>query len=159
VNVSFQVKLPYLTLAYTREKVSAMLSLLQLAVLSALVLYLAQRRAYMRRRNLQSWERLVAQIHSDSSAGDLGGQFPGAKFSTTETNQFRQQPHDFRGLWTLFTNARVALEMADYAERNSPPKLHPIDPVLLASLRTDAMQIRVSTLLAIAKSALHKSPA
>jgi hypothetical protein len=136
-----------------------MLSLLQLAVLSALVLYLAQWRAYMRRRNLQGWERLLAQTLSDLSTGEPSGQFLWTKVLATEMKPFRKLPHGFRGLWILFGNARVVLEIADYAERNSSPELDPIDPVLLASLRRDAMQIRVSALIAIAKSALHKSPA
>ena len=53
------------------------------------------------------------------------------------------------GLWALYQNAGVRSEFADYAARNGET----VDPQLLASLRSDAMQIRISVLTALAKYA------
>ncbi|MDR3734050.1 MAG: hypothetical protein P4L10_00770, partial [Acidobacteriaceae bacterium] len=58
-----------------------------------------------------------------------------------------------QGLWTMFENARVMLEMADYAARNGDK----VDPELLASLRSDAMQIRVCVLSALVKYAFGQA--
>jgi hypothetical protein len=55
-----------------------------------------------------------------------------------------------QGLWTIYENARVMLEMADYTARNS----NSVDLELLAALRSDAMQIRVCVITALAKYAL-----
>src|ERR1035438_8006479 len=49
----------------------------------------------------------------------------------------------------LDKNARVMLEMADYAMRNSDS----VDRVLLETLRSDAMQIRVCVMMALAQYA------
>jgi hypothetical protein len=45
-----------------------------------------------------------------------------------------------KGLWVMYQNARVMLEMADYAARNSES----VDRLLVETLRSDAMQIRLS---------------
>ena len=50
-----------------------------------------------------------------------------------------------RGLWAMYHNAGVMLEMAYYAARNSISS----DLELLASLRSDAIQIRVGALTAL----------
>ena len=52
-----------------------------------------------------------------------------------------------KGLWTMYQNARVMLEMADYADRHSDN----VDRLLLETLRSDAMQIRVCVLMALAQ--------
>jgi len=57
-----------------------------------------------------------------------------------------------QGLWTMYENASVMLEMADYAARNSDT----VDRELLATLRRDAMQIRICVLSALAKYAFSQ---
>ena len=52
----------------------------------------------------------------------------------------------------MYENARVMLEMADYAARNSDT----FDKQMLAELRSDAMQIRVSVLSALGKYAFSQ---
>jgi hypothetical protein len=53
----------------------------------------------------------------------------------------------------MYENARVMLEMADYAARHGDS----VDPKLLATLRSDAMQIRVCVLSALAKYAFGQA--
>ena len=57
------------------------------------------------------------------------------------------------GLWAMYQNARVMLEMADFAARNSDS----VDCLLLETLRSDAMQIRVCVLMALAHYAFSKA--
>lgn len=118
--------------------------LLQLALVCVLLAYLGQCRSQMRRRHLQSWESLVARIPSgvaDSSIQELA-----------QTEQLQQGPRTSRRMWALFLRAGVVLELADYGERNSALAI--LDPAILASLRKDAMQIRVSALIGIARCAI-----
>ena len=49
----------------------------------------------------------------------------------------------------MFENARVMLEMADFAARNCDS----VDHELLETLRSDAMQIRISVLMTLARYA------
>jgi hypothetical protein len=96
----------------------------QVAVCVVLMGYLWQRQAYLHRRNRQTWEFLTAEL--------------------------QQYPADARNPWTRLQSARVAMEMADYAERNGDP-----DSLTsgLADLRRDAMESRVASFKAMLGSA------
>jgi hypothetical protein len=58
-----------------------------------------------------------------------------------------------KGLWVMHQNARVMMEMADYAARNSDS----VDRLLLETLRSDAMQIRFCVLMALAQYGLSQA--
>ena len=53
----------------------------------------------------------------------------------------------------MYENAQVMLEMADYAARNSDT----VDRLLLETLRSDAMQIRVCVFMTLTQYALSKA--
>jgi hypothetical protein len=53
-----------------------------------------------------------------------------------------------KGLWVIYQNAQVMMEIADYADRNADGG---VDRLLLETLRSDAMQIRVCVLMALAQ--------
>ena len=129
--------------------------LVQVAVCGALLAYLVQCRAYMGRRNRATWESLSDQLQPFSATG---GRLPSTRaealFESAE--EIRQTSRDPRSLWIHFNRARVVLEMADFAERNSTPGPDFIDPVLLARVRRNAMQIRISALAGLARCALPK---
>jgi hypothetical protein len=132
-------------------------SLLQVVVLGAVLAYLWQCRAYMRRRNSHKWEHLAGRFGSDSGTSDLDAQSLWANLMATEMDRLRKGPRDCRASWTHFRNARIVLEMADYAERNSTPESPLVNPMLLVSLRREAMNIRIHTLVGLAKCALPTS--
>src|SRR5579862_4878928 len=114
------------------------LPLLQVAAIAAVAVYLGRWRASVRRRSTQSWESLLLRLRPDWSARELSDQFlwkEGLNATPEDTWAKMQGP---RGLWVMYQNARVMLEMADYAVRNSDS----VDLLLLATLRSDAMQIR-----------------
>jgi hypothetical protein len=116
---------------------------LALAIASAaLLLFRASSQA--RRRNAQSWESIVARLRPGLNPADLSEE------ATPE--QRWQQLDGARGLCVMFQNAKVMLEMASYAARNSDT----VDPDLLANLRSDALQIRVLVLRALIAYALHQ---
>ncbi len=58
-----------------------------------------------------------------------------------------------KGLWAMYQNARVMLEMADYAARNSAD----VDRLLVETLRSDAMHIRFCVLMALAQYAFSQA--
>ena len=123
--------------------------LLQIGAVVLVALYLGRWRMSVRRRNTQSWEALMSRLRPDWSARELSDQFlwkEGLTSSPEDTWTRMEGPH---GLWVMYQNAKVMLEMADYATRNCEH----VDRVLVETLRSDAMQIRVCVLMALAQYA------
>ena len=124
-----------------------MVLLLQVAIWSAVLAYLWQRHAYLRRRNRRSWTELADQLNSVLTIdGNLSPWTAGRAASGKEG-----QTLDWRGAWRHLNEARLILEMADYAERNSTPMPAWIDPILLVSVRSSAMQMRIAMLIVLVK--------
>jgi hypothetical protein len=129
------------------------LILLQIAVVAAVVGYFVHWRAAARKRNTQSWDSLLARLRPDWSARELSDQFLWKEgLDATPEDAWRRMEGP-KGLWVMFQNARVMMEMADFAAKNSPD----IDKVLLETLRSDAMQIRVCVLMGMAQYAFSQA--
>jgi hypothetical protein len=122
------------------------LYLLEFAAVSATAIYLRQWRAGVRRRNEQSWDSLVARLRPDLSARDW------KEASNVTPEEKWNRTGGVQGLWALYVNAGVMMELADYAARNGDM----VDRELLGSLRSDAMQIRLSVLMALVKYAFSQ---
>ena len=128
------------------------LPLLQIAAIATAAACLYGFRAGMRRRSAQSWDSLVARLRLDCSTRRLGDQSIWNGDMNVTPEEKWQLISGAQGLWTMYENARVMLEMADYAARNSDS----VDRELLATLRSDAMRIRVCVLTALAKYAFSQ---
>src|ERR1035437_10167320 len=129
------------------------LPLLQIVAIVGVALYLARWRGGARRRNAQSWNALLARLRPDWSARELSDHFLWKEgLNATPEDAWRRMEGP-KGLWVMYQNARVMLEMADYAARNSQG----VDRVLLETLRSDAMQIRVCVLMALAQYAFSQA--
>lgn len=135
------------------------LTVLQIAVVSGLVIYFIKWRGNMLKRSTQSWDSLLCQLRSDWSARDLGEQFLWKQGLNATTDDIWQRLDGPRGLWAMFQNARVLLQMADYANRNATPGSTPIDPMVLETLRSDAMQLRLCVLMALGQYGLSQATA
>src|ERR1035441_10455343 len=117
-----------------------MLILLQIAAISAVAFYLYRWRAAVKRRNRQSWDSLLARLRSDWSARELSDQFLWKEGLSATSEDAWSRMEGPKGLWVMYQNAQVMLEMADFAAKHSES----VDRLLLETLRSDAMQIRVS---------------
>jgi hypothetical protein len=129
------------------------LLLLQIAVIAVVALCLGRWRSGVRRRNAQSWDSLLARLRPEWSARELSDHFLWKEGLSATPDDAWERMKGPRGLWVMYQNARVMLEMADYAARNSDT----VDCVLLATLRSDAMQIRVYVLMALAQYAFSQA--
>jgi hypothetical protein len=128
-------------------------NLLQVTVVAAVGVYLYCWRAVVRRRNAQSWGSLLARLRPGSGARELGNQPLREEWveATPEENWNRiQGPH---GLWAMYQNSRVMLEMAHYAAQNTTS----IDRQVLATLRSDALQIRFLVLITLIQYAFRQA--
>jgi hypothetical protein len=121
------------------------LLLVQFVAVSFVALYLGLWMLGMHRRNAQSWESLIARHHPDWSAHELSEHFLSKEgLSATPKEKWRRIEAALR-LRAMSQNSRVMLELADFASRHSDS----VDPMLLETLRSDAMQIRVCVLKAL----------
>jgi hypothetical protein len=129
------------------------LILLQLAAFAGMVVYLGRWRRSAMRRNEQSWDSLLARLRPDWSARDLSDQFLWKEGVNATPADAWQRMGGPKGLWAMYQNAQVMMEMADYAARNNED----VDLLLVETLRSDAMQIRVLVLLALAQYGFSKA--
>jgi hypothetical protein len=125
---------------------SMVLTVLQTTAIMAAAAYLHHWIAGVRRRNRQTWGSLMARLRPDWNSRELSDPTLWAEAHKATPEEKWQRIEGAKGLVAMFQNSSVMLEMADYAARNSDA----VDSELLASLRSDAMQIRVSVLEALA---------
>jgi hypothetical protein len=126
-----------------------LLLLLQIVAIAAVALYLGHLRAGVRRRKAQSWDSLLARLRPDWSARELSNHFLWKEGLSTTPEETWERIQGAHGLWAMYQNAGVMLEIADYAARNSDSA----DRDLLATLRSDAMHIRVCVFTSLAQYA------
>jgi hypothetical protein len=128
-------------------------TILQIAAVAVVAIFLARWRANVCRRNRQSWESLLARLRPDWSARGLSDHFLEKEGLNATPEETWDRIQGLRGLRAMYQNASVMLEMADYAARNSDS----LDLELLATLRSDAIQIRMLALTTFAQYALNKA--
>lgn len=138
-----------------------MLLSLQMMIVGILLAYLWYCQRSMRRRNLQSPESLVERLRGFPKVFAPGDRSAIAERLAEITGELRQHPRDSKTLWAFFRCAGIVLELIDCAERNSFSRqaLHKqasIEQALLASIRKDAMQIRLSALTSLVKCVLPR---
>ena len=124
-----------------------MLTVLQIVAVALVVGYLGYLRVSMGRRNKQSWESLIARLQTGWSGRQLSEHFLWKEGVNSTPDETWVHIQGTRGLWAMYKNAAVMLQMADYAARHADS----VDPELLLTLRSDAMQIRLCTLRTIAQ--------
>lgn len=128
------------------------LILLQIVAIACLGVYFVRWRRAARRRNAQSWDSLLARLRPDWSARELSDQFLWKEGLNATPQDAWQRMEGPKGLWVMYQNARTMLEMADYAARNSDS----VDRLLLETLRSDAMRIRVYVAVALGQYAFRQ---
>lgn len=101
---------------------------LQLAAFALTTFYMFYRWSELRRRNQRTWEEIVSRL-SPASAG----------LRTDE-------PGETADLWTVFRDAGVMMELADYAQRHG----RDFDAGTIQVLRFTALWLRFSVMRALA---------
>src|SRR5580693_7177878 len=125
------------------------LVILQIAALVAVALVLVGFRKSAKRRNSQSWDALLARLRTEWRAHELSDHFLWQEGLSATPEDAWQRMEGPKGLWVMYQNARVMQEMADYALKHCEG----VDRLLVETLHSDAMQIRVCVLAALAQYA------
>ncbi len=126
-----------------------MVSILQITGFAAIAYFICRWRIAVRRRNQQTWDSLLARLRPDWSAKELSDRFLWKEGLDASPEDAWRRMEGPKGLWVIYQNANVMMEMADYAARNYDG----VDPVLVSTLHSDALQIRVCVLAALGQYA------
>jgi hypothetical protein len=113
------------------------------------------RRVQARRRNAD-WNSIVSRFRSNSEFG-----FSEVTERYLYSPGIQATPQDIwpringaNGLWAMFTNAGVLMELADYACTHAGEA---VPEMLLEELRSDALQLRLAVLIAMARYGFSRS--
>jgi hypothetical protein len=122
---------------------------LQVVAVLGIALFLGRWKIGVHRRNGQSWESLIARLQHDCNARELTEHFLWREGLTATPEEAWERIQGPKGLRSMYRNAGIMLEMADFAARNGD-----VDPELLKTLRSDATQIRMCVVQALFQYAL-----
>ena len=129
------------------------LTTVQIVVVLTVFGGLALCRIRLGRRNRQSWNSIVARLRPAWGGFESSSHYLWQEGLTVCPDELWSNIHGIRGLWTIFKNAGILLEMIEFAERNCDT----IDPAPLQRLRSDALQVRMSSLITLVQSATAAS--
>jgi hypothetical protein len=129
------------------------LPVLQVAAVTAIAIYLVRWRKSVRRRNTRTWESLMARLRPEWSARELSDHFLWQEGLSATPEDAWQRMEGPKGLWVMYQNAQVMLEMADFAANHCEG----VDRLLIETLHSDALQIRVCVLMALAQYAFTQA--
>jgi hypothetical protein len=128
-------------------------TMLQIALLASVALYFGYLRAALHRRNRQSWDSLIARLRPDWSARELSDHFLWKEGLNATPEEIWNRLPGVRGLWAMYQNAGIMLEMADFAARHCAN----IDQSLIETLRSDASQIRICAVTTLIQYGLNQT--
>jgi hypothetical protein len=130
-----------------------MLQVLEIAAVVTIAVYFVRWRRNVQARKAQTWELLLSKLRSDWSARELSDRFLWQEGLSATPEDAWQRMEGPKGLWVMYQNARVMQEMADFAANHCEG----VDRLLVETLHSDAMQIRVCVLAALAQYAFKQA--
>lgn len=128
-------------------------ALIETFIIACLATYLASWRISIHRRKALAWKRLTAQLQMREFGAPVSGQFSRDESEDHKLDESRRSIQGAKDLWTMYRNARIMMDMADYAAQNGAM----VSPELLLALRSDAVQIRIYVLAELSKYACNRA--
>jgi hypothetical protein len=125
------------------------LQVLEIVAVLAIAVYFVRWRRVVKARNAQTWETLLLKLRPEWSARELSDHFLWQEGLSATPEDAWQRMEGPKGLWVMYQNAQVMQQMADYAAKNCEG----VDRLLVETLHSDAMQIRLCVVMALAQYA------
>ena len=130
------------------------LPLLQVILTALLVAYAGFWRRQQIRRRAKSWDGIVSQLRcNDWGIEEISERFLYKSEVQVTTKDVWERIHGCKGLWAMYKNSPVLVQLADYAAEHGKA----VDQEMLESLRSDAFQIRLCVRLAVCQYLLSAS--
>lgn len=128
--------------------------LLQVVLTALLIAYAGFWRKQQTKRNAKSWDGLISQLRdNDWGIEEITERFLYKSEVQATTKDIWKRIDGSRGLWAMYKNSPVLVQLADYAAEHGEC----VDQEMLEGLRSDAFQIRLCVLLALAQHVLSGS--
>ena len=127
------------------------LLVLQIAAVVAIAMVLLRWRKSAQTRNSQTWDSMMARLRPEWSARELSDHFLWQEGLSATPEDAWQRMEGPKGLWVMYQNAKVMQEMAGYAAK----QCEGVDRLLIETLHSDAMQIRLCVITALTQYAFR----
>jgi hypothetical protein len=124
------------------------LPLFQVILTALLIAYAGFWRRRQMKHRAKSWDGIISQLHcNDWGIEEISERFLYKSEIQATPQDVWQRIHGCKGLWAMYKNSPVLVQLADYAAEHGEG----VDEVLLEGLRSDAFQIRVCVLMALSQ--------
>jgi len=133
-----------------------MFLLTQIIVAVLLLTFIVYWRRNQSRRQVASWESIIARLRSNTEFGfdEVAERYLYSEGIKATPQDIWQRIDGANGLWAMYTNAGVLMQLADYAAEHGGGA---VPEELIESLRSDAFQIRTAVMMALLKYAFYRS--
>ena len=113
------------------------------------------RRAQTKRRNA-GWDSILTRFRSHSEFGiaEISERYLYSPDIQATPEDIWPRIHGAEGLWAMFVNAGVLMELADYAADHGGED---IPEILIEELRSDALQLRIAVLVGMLRYGISRS--
>jgi hypothetical protein len=130
------------------------LPLLQVILAALLVGYAAFWRRQQSRRRAKSWNSIISQLRcNDWGIEEISERFLYKSEVQVTPKDVWQRINGCKGLWAMYKNSPILVQLADYAAEHGDS----VNVEMLEGLRSDAFQIRLCVMLALAQYVLSAS--
>lgn len=113
------------------------------------------RRSQLKRRNA-GWDSILSRFRSHSEFGfpEISERYLYSPGIQATPENIWPRIHGAEGLWAMFINAGVLMELADYAAEHGSEQ---IPEMLIEELRSDALQLRIAVLVGLLRYGVSRS--
>jgi hypothetical protein len=126
----------------------------QIIVTVVLLTYAAYWYWHQRKRRNRTWYQIVSQLRrNDWGIEEIAEGYLYKRGIRATAQDIWPRIAGCQGLWSMYKNAPVLVQLADYAAEHGEG----VDQDLLKGLRSDAFQIRLYVMIALAQHALSAS--
>jgi hypothetical protein len=131
------------------------LPIISTASVTGLIAYAIYWRRHQAQRRAADWDSIVSRLRSNSEFN-----FSEVTDRYLYSDEINATPADVwkridgaNGLWAMYTNAGVLMELADYATEHGED----VPEQLIEELRSDALQLRIAVVISLTKYAFSRS--
>jgi hypothetical protein len=133
-----------------------MLPLIQVLLTALMLAYAGYWRRRQTKRRAETWDQIATKLRpNDWGYEDVTHRYLYSEEINATSDDIWDRISGAKGLWAMYTNASVLVQLADYAAEHSTDQQVPEQ--LLESIRSDAFHIRICVLMALAQHVFARS--
>jgi hypothetical protein len=131
-----------------------LLVIIQVMLTVLLIAYAAFWRRQQAKRRAKTWDGIISQLSgNDWGIEEISERYLYKSDIQVTTKDVWQRIQGCKGLWAMYKNSSVLVQLADYAAEHGEG----VDQEMLESLRSDAVQIRLCVMLALGQYLFSRS--